>query len=148
MLWESIRSFTRTFSIYFPPQARRNLKIKLQRLWHSSHHITCPGREKKWGGGRKGGHEYLKRPFESCRFKVEYISFSQTQSPWETHWETFYHYLCRHVGGKQSFSLFRVSVIMDINMDEPAQNQKAVRGVSLKEKKALNYSYAELHFGD
>lgn len=64
-----------------------------------------------------------------------------------TEGHAFYHHLCRHVGGKQSFSLFRVSVVVDINMDEPPQNQKAVREVSLKEKKALNYSYAGLHLG-
>lgn len=80
-------------------------------------------------------HEYLKRPFESCRHKVEvYIILTDLDSV-QIHIErqALYHRPLLICQRKRIHShLFRVSVIRCINMDEPPQNQKAARKVSLK----------------
>lgn len=80
----------------------------------------------------------MKRPFESCRHKVEvYIILSDPESM-QIHIErhALYHHpqlICQR---KRIHShLFQVSVIRYINMDELPQNQKAVREVSLKEER-------------
>jgi hypothetical protein len=83
----------------------------------------------------KKRHEYLKRPFESCRHKVEiYIILTDLESM-QIRTERQALYCCPLLicQRKRIHShLFRVSVIRYINMDEPSQNQKAVREVSLK----------------
>lgn len=58
----------------FPPSGKTKTPETL--TFFSSHNTY---RQRIQGAG--GGHEYLKRPFESCRHRGECISFPQSQSP-------------------------------------------------------------------